>query len=115
MLAERDPGPQLWISPGDAARQKLAEGDVIRVYNDCGSFVAKAHITAQKPTGVVWMRDGCLGLNRVASGRRVFPNKALGLFNVSVGRAEYEALVEVETARQDGEAARDDAKLKQPS
>jgi len=96
MLAERDPGPQLWISPDDAARRELAEGSAIRVYNDRGSFESKAHITAQIPAGVVWIRDGCLGLNHVASGGPVLPNNALGLFHFSVGQAEYEAMVEVE-------------------
>lgn len=95
MLAERDPGPELWISPDDAHVRDLADSDAIRVYNRRGAFEAKAHITDQIPTGVVWMRDGCLGMNRVTSGAPVLPEKALGLFRFTVGQAEYEAMVEV--------------------
>jgi anaerobic selenocysteine-containing dehydrogenase len=95
MLAERDPGPELWISPDDARVRDLADSDAIRVYNRRGAFEAKAHITDQIPTGVVWMRDGCLGMNRVTSGAPVLPEKALGLFRFTVGQAEYEAMVEV--------------------
>jgi anaerobic selenocysteine-containing dehydrogenase len=96
MLAERDPGAQLWISPADAAGRELSEGDAIRVYNRRGAFAAKAHITDRIPLGVVWMRDGCVGLNQVTSGARVLPEKALGLFHFTVGQAEYDAMVEVE-------------------
>ncbi|HEU0155801.1 MAG TPA: molybdopterin-dependent oxidoreductase [Stellaceae bacterium] len=98
MLAERDPGPQLWIAPGDAARRALKQGDPIRVYNHHGSFAATAHVTAQIPDGVVWVRDGFVGLNQVTSGGPVLPEAALGLFPFTVGQAEYAARVEVEAA-----------------
>jgi len=98
LLVERDAGAQLWISPDDAAARKLSEGDAIRVYNRRGAFAAKAHITDRIPPGVVWMRDGCVGLNQVTSGAAVLPEKALGLFHFTVGQAEYEATVEVEAA-----------------
>jgi anaerobic selenocysteine-containing dehydrogenase len=95
LLAERDPGPKLWISPTDAEARRLADGDPIRIYNQRGAFDATAHFTDQVPTGVVWMRDGCVGLNRVTSGAPVVPKPALDLFHFSVGQAEYEAMVEV--------------------
>ena len=95
MLAERDAGAQLWISPSDAAARELSEGDAIRVYNRRGAFAAKAHITDRILPGIVWMRDGCIGLNEVTSGAAVLPEKALGLFHFTVGQAEYEAMVEV--------------------
>ncbi|HZU90896.1 MAG TPA: molybdopterin-dependent oxidoreductase [Stellaceae bacterium] len=98
MLAERDPGPRLWISPDDAARRALKEGDKIRVYNHRGAFAATAHVTDHIPAGVVWMRDGSPGLNRVTSGGPVLPEKALGLFPFTVGQAEYAAMVEVAAA-----------------
>jgi anaerobic selenocysteine-containing dehydrogenase len=97
-LAERDPGPLLWISTADAARRALGDGDPIRVYNGRGQFTAKAHVTARIPQGVVWMRDGWPGLNSVTSGRAVLPDTALGLFHFTVGQAEYEAMVEVARA-----------------
>lgn len=95
MLAERDAGPELWISPDDAASRGLTEGEVSRIYNRRGAFEAKAHITDRIPPGVVWMRDGCLGMNRVTSGAPILPDSALGLFGFTVGQAEYEAMVEV--------------------
>jgi anaerobic selenocysteine-containing dehydrogenase len=98
ILAERDPGPILWISPDDAASRDLAEGDAVRVYNSRGAFRAKAHVTDRIPAGAVWMRDGCLDLNQVTSGAPALPEAALGLFPFTVGQAEYEARVEVEAA-----------------
>lgn len=98
LLAERDPGPILWISPDDAARRELAEGDAVRVYNGRGGFTAKAHVTDRISAGVVWMRDGCVGLNQVTSGAPALPETALGLFPFTVGQAQYEALVEVKAA-----------------
>jgi anaerobic selenocysteine-containing dehydrogenase len=96
LLAERDPGPQLWISPEDAAERALAEGDALRVYNGGGEFAATAHVTGRIPPGVVWMRDGVVGLNHVTSGAPALPQAALGLFAFTVGQAEYAARVEVE-------------------
>jgi anaerobic selenocysteine-containing dehydrogenase len=98
LLAERDPGPLLWIARQDAARRRLAEGSPIRVYNRRGAFAARAHVTDQIPAGIVWMRDGCVGLNRVTSGAPVLPEAALDLFHFTVGQAEYTAMVEVEAA-----------------
>ena len=98
LLAERDPGPQLWIAPSDAAGRGLREGDAIRVYNQRGAFAATAHLTDRVSAGVVWMRDGCVGLNRVTSGDPVLPNAALRLFPFTVGQAAYDARVEVELA-----------------
>jgi len=94
-LAERDPGAELWISPGDAQARNLADGDPVQVYNQRGAFEAKALLTNQIPAGVIWMRDGCLGMNRVTSGAPILPENALGLFRFSVGQAEYDAMVEV--------------------
>lgn len=98
LLAERDPGPQVWISPPDAARRDLAEGAAIRVYNRRGAFAATAHVTARIPEGVAWTRDGVLGLNRVTSGDPVVPQEALGLFPFTVGQSAYVARVEIEAA-----------------
>ncbi len=95
MLAERDPGSELWISPDDAETRMLSNGDAVRVYNQRGAFEAKAHITDQIPAGVVWMRDGCVNMNRVTSGAPVLPEKALGMFRFTVGQAKYDAMVEV--------------------
>jgi len=94
-LAKRDPGPELWISADDAQMRAVSQGDAIRVHNDRGAFEATAHITDRIPDGVVWIRDGSVGLNRVTSGAPVLPETALGLFPFTVGQAEYDAMVDV--------------------
>ena len=98
LLAERDRGPALWISPTDAKTRDLADGGPARVYNQQGAFEAMAHVTARIPPGVIWMRDGCPGMNRVTSGAPVLPEAALGIFQFSVGQAEYTAMVDVAAA-----------------
>jgi anaerobic selenocysteine-containing dehydrogenase len=98
MLTERDPGPELWISLDDARTRNLSEGDAIRVYNQRGAFEARAHVTDHLPAGVVWMRDGCIGMNRVTSGAPLLPEKALDLFPFTVGQAEFGAMVDVASA-----------------
>jgi anaerobic selenocysteine-containing dehydrogenase len=95
MLAKRDPGPELWMSPNDAEIRAVSHGDNIRVHNHRGAFEAKAHVTDRISAGVVWMRDGCLGLNNVTSGAPVLPVTALDLFGFTVGQAEFGAMVEV--------------------
>lgn len=97
-LAERDPGPELWLSPADAAARGLAHDQAIRVFNGRGAFPARAHVTDKVPVGTVWMRDGIEGLNRVTSGAPVLPEAALAMFGFSVGQAEFGARVEVAAA-----------------
>lgn len=92
-LAKADPGPRLWISPADAAARGLADGDPVRISNDRGELAAHAHVTDRVPAGVVWMRDGWEGLNRLTSGARTVPDAAAAAF--PSGSAAYEARVEV--------------------
>jgi len=92
-LAKADPGPRLWISPADADARGLTDGDPIRIANDRGELAAHAHVTDRVPAGVVWMRDGWEGLNRLTSGARTVPDAAAAAF--PSGSAAYEARVEV--------------------
>jgi anaerobic selenocysteine-containing dehydrogenase len=94
-LAKHNTAPQLWISRVDAAARQLSNGDGIKIYNERGEFAAKAHITDDVPPGVVWIRDGWVGLNHFTSGEAVLTGDALSLFPFSVGQASYGALVEV--------------------
>jgi anaerobic selenocysteine-containing dehydrogenase len=94
-LAKHNTAPQLWISPADADARQLADGDAIRIYNDRGEFAAKACITDDVRPGVVWIRDGWVGLNHLTSGEAVLTGDALNLFHFSVGQADYGARVEV--------------------
>ena len=94
-LAAHNAAPQLWISSADAAARQVCNGDVIRIYNERGEFQAKAQVTDNVQPGVVWMRDGWVGLNRLTSGDAVLTGDALSLFPFSVGQANYGARVEV--------------------
>ena len=73
----------------------LGDGDPIRIFNQRGAFDAKAYVTDQMPSGVVWMRDGVAGLNNVTSGDKVLPDNALDFFYFTVGGAKFAANVEV--------------------
>jgi anaerobic selenocysteine-containing dehydrogenase len=94
-LAKHNTAPQLWISRVDADARQLSNGDGIKIYNQRGEFAAKAHITDDVPPGVVWIRDGWVGLNHLTSGDAVLTGDALSLFPFSVGQADYGAQVEV--------------------
>jgi anaerobic selenocysteine-containing dehydrogenase len=95
-LAKADPGPRLWISPGDAASRGIADGDPIRVFNDRGQMAATARVTERVPAGVTWIRDGWEGLNRLTSGDRTVTAAAAAAF--PSGSAAYDARVDVTRA-----------------
>jgi anaerobic selenocysteine-containing dehydrogenase len=97
-LARLDPEPRLWIAPGDASARGLVEGAPVRIFNERGSFGARAHVTARVPAGTVWMRDGWGGLNAVTSGEPVIPDDAVDLFPFAAGQASFDAAVEVTPA-----------------
>ena len=94
-LKARNRRPELWISPADATARDLLDGDAIRIHNQRGSFAAYAQVTEKIPAGVVWMRDGWMGLNNLTSGAAVLPEAALSMFAFTVGQAEFDARVEV--------------------
>ncbi len=95
-LAAADPHPVLAIHPADAARRGLAEGAPIVLANDRGRFEARAHLTSDVPQGVVWMRDGWVGVNALTSGAACLALDASDLIpGLPAGQASYEAAVEV--------------------
>lgn len=94
-LAERDPEPELWISPGDAGARGIADRAPIRLSNDTARFDAVAKVTDQVPDGTVWMHDGWFGLNGLTTSRAALPETALSGFPFTVGQSDYQAEVEV--------------------
>ncbi len=94
-LAQADPEPWLWLSPADAAARGVADGALIRLYNERGEFRVRARVTARIPAGTVWMRDGWEGLNRLTAGDAALPDDAVDLFGFSGGQASFDAMVEV--------------------
>jgi anaerobic selenocysteine-containing dehydrogenase len=97
-LAAKEPEPQLWLSPTDAAARGVTDGDAIRVFNRRGTFEAAAKITLQMPEGAVWIHDGWPGLNALTDSAAVLPEAALRAFPFSVGQSNYGASVEVTRA-----------------
>ncbi|MGH7387850.1 MAG: molybdopterin-containing oxidoreductase family protein [Candidatus Rokuibacteriota bacterium] len=97
-LARADPEPVLWISPDDAGARGVADGAPIRLSNERGEMTARAHVTDRIPPGVVWMRDGWSGLNRLTSGAPVLPDAAVDVLGFAAGQAAYDAMVEVAPA-----------------
>lgn len=47
-----------WVHPADAADRELADGDVVRIFNDRGSVLAKAVVTEEVTRGVVMTAMG---------------------------------------------------------
>ncbi len=94
-LAKHDLGAQLWLATGDAKARGLEDGSPIRVFNEHGEFAAWAFVTDRIPCGVVWMRDGCLGMNNVTSGTAALPIDAVDIFQFTVGQSKFDAMVDV--------------------
>lgn len=96
-LAKADPEPVLWMSRADASSRGIEDGAMVRLYNRGGEMRARARITDRITEGVVWMRDGWLGINRLTSSARTVTDAAVAAFP-QCGAASYDALVEVTAA-----------------
>jgi anaerobic selenocysteine-containing dehydrogenase len=97
-LAKANPGPQLWIHPQDAQLRNIAQNAPIIISNQRGQFEATARITEDILAGVVWMRDGWVGVNSVTSGAPIVPLAANDIVpGIPGGQAAYDAWVEVKT------------------
>jgi len=94
-LAERDPGPQVWLSTSDAQSRGVRDGANVKVFNGRGSFEAAAFVTDRIMPGAIWMHDGWVGLNAVTDSRAALPDGATTLFAFTVGQSSYEAFVDV--------------------
>ncbi len=95
-LAKANTEPQLWMHPQDAQKRQIADGDPIVIFNQRGEFDAIATVTDAVLPGVVWMRDGWVGVNRVTSGAPIVSLTALDTVpDIPAGQAAYDAWVEV--------------------
>jgi anaerobic selenocysteine-containing dehydrogenase len=89
--------PHLDIHPTDAAARSIADGDMARIFNDRGSFVARARVTPKARRGLVvglsvwWKKLASDGKNA---------NEVTSQRLTDMGRAPtfYDTLVEVEKA-----------------
>ncbi|MFC5476547.1 molybdopterin-containing oxidoreductase family protein [Paraherbaspirillum soli] len=87
--------PHLDMHPSDAAQRNLINGDMVRIYNDRGSFIAKLRITDKARLGLV------VGLSiwwkKFASdGKNVNEVTSQQLTDMGRGPTFYDVLVEVE-------------------
>ena len=98
MLAGREKEPRLWLAPADASSRRIADGAAIRIFNQRGSFAARAHVTERIPQGALWIRDGWPGLNQLTDSAPVLPDEAVDIFAFSAGQSSFDAKVEVERA-----------------
>jgi anaerobic selenocysteine-containing dehydrogenase len=91
--------PHLDIHPDDSAARGILDGEMVRIFNDRGSFIAKARVTAKARAGLVvglsvwWKKLGGDGknANEVTSQR---------LTDMGRGPTFYDTLVQVEKADQ---------------
>ena len=89
--------PRLDIHPDDCASRGIADGDMVRIFNDRGSFVAKARVTPKARAGLVvglsvwWKKLASDGKNA---------NEVTSQALTDMGRAPtfYDTLVQVEKA-----------------
>ncbi|SFV06252.1 molybdopterin-containing oxidoreductase family protein [Pseudoduganella namucuonensis] len=89
--------PHLDIHPGDGAARGIADGDMVRIYNDRGSFVCKARVTDKARRGLV------VGLSvwwKKLAGDGKNANEVTSQRLTDMGRAPtfYDTLVQVEKA-----------------
>jgi len=87
--------PVLEIHPQDAAARAIADGDVVRVFNDRGSLRCHAQVCERARVGVVnalgiWWHKLCLG------GRNMNHLTSQALTDLGAGPTFYDCLVQVE-------------------
>lgn len=96
-LRDTEGEPYLEIHPADADSRGINDGDMVRIFNDRGSMVAKAHVTANAREGLVvalsiwWKKLAYDGKNA---------NELTSQRLTDMGRAPtfYDVLVQVEKA-----------------
>jgi anaerobic selenocysteine-containing dehydrogenase len=94
-FVRREGGPSLTLHPEDAAVRRIADGALVRTFNDRGSFLARARVSEAARPGVavglsVWWPKTCPG------GRNANAVTSQELTDLGGGATFYDALVEVE-------------------
>lgn len=90
--------PHLDMHPLDSAARAIAEGDMVRIFNDRGSFVAKARITDKARPGLVVALS--VWWKKLASdGKNANEVTNQQLTDMGRGPTFYDILVEVEKVR----------------
>jgi len=50
--------PDIYVNPNDAKDRGVADGDLIKIFNTMGSFIAVAHISSSMQQGMMFMYHG---------------------------------------------------------
>ncbi len=50
--------PDIYVNPDDAAARSVTDGDLIRIFNGYGSFIAMAHVSSSMQPGMTFMYHG---------------------------------------------------------
>jgi anaerobic selenocysteine-containing dehydrogenase len=82
----------------DAKQREIDTGGHIQVYNQRGQFQARARVTEKVLPGVVWMRDGWVGVNNLTNGEPVLSPAASDIvdpYGIPGGQAAFDVFVEV--------------------
>jgi anaerobic selenocysteine-containing dehydrogenase len=94
-FVRREGEPSLTIHPEDARARGIEDGEMVRVFNDRGAFLAKSRVSDDARIGVVvglsiWWAKMCPG------GRNANAVTGQWLTDMGEGASFYDALVEVE-------------------
>ena len=97
VFVRRESGPSLTIHPADASARGIADGQMVRTFNDRGAFLAVARVSDDARPGVVvglsiWWSKMCPG------GRNANAVTSQGLTDMGGGATFYDALVDVAPA-----------------
>jgi anaerobic selenocysteine-containing dehydrogenase len=97
VFVRREGEAAVTLHPEDAASRGIAEGGMVRVFNDRGSFQVRARVSDAARRGVVvglsiWWAKLCPG------GRNSNAVTSQGLTDMGGGATFYDVLVEVEPA-----------------
>jgi len=96
-LMRRESEPMVFVHPDDAAARGLDDGDTARVFNDRGSFLARAEVSdAARPGVVVGLSIWWPKLS--PGGRNANAVTSQELTDLGAGATFYDCLVEVEPA-----------------
>jgi anaerobic selenocysteine-containing dehydrogenase len=97
VFVRREGEPSLTLHPRDAAARGVSEGQMVCVFNDRGSFLARAHVSDAARPGLVvglsiWWAKMCPG------GRNANAVTGQELTDMGEGATFYDVLVEVRPA-----------------
>ncbi|MBA3530619.1 MAG: molybdopterin oxidoreductase family protein [Ardenticatenales bacterium] len=94
-LQAREKHPMLWVHPRDAAARNLAEGEIVRVWNELGEVELPCHITEEIIAGTV-LAPGVWWAKFSPDGRNINQVTPQDEADMGAGALFYDVLVRVE-------------------